>query len=202
MPKPAKEAKPAPASEVRDRMIDGAMALLARRGLQATSFSEVLAASGAPRGSLYHHFPAGKDELVAEAVDRAGSVLLDVLDRCAGAPAEDVVGLFLTIWRTVLARSECRSGCAVLAVTVASDSADLLSQAAAVFRAWRDRLATLLAQGGLPATKARRFAMVLIAAAEGAVVLSRADQSMEPFEAVAQQMMDEVRRLLSQPPGD
>ena len=79
MTKGAKEREPAPAGDVRERMVDGAMALLARRGLQATSFSEVLAATGAPRGSLYHHFPAGKDQLVAEAVDRAGGVLINVL---------------------------------------------------------------------------------------------------------------------------
>jgi AcrR family transcriptional regulator len=181
-------------------MVEGAMALLARRGLHATSFSEVLAATGAPRGSLYHHFPAGKDQLVAEAVDRAGGVLVDVMERCAGADAEAVVRQFLALWRAVLTRSGCEAGCAVLAVTVATDSAELLSHATAVFRAWRERLADLLEQGGLAAEPARRFAMVLIAAAEGAVVLSRADHSLEPFEAVAQQLLEQVGRMLSPAP--
>ncbi len=184
------------AGEVRDRMVEGAMALLARRGLHATSFSEVLSATGAPRGSLYHHFPAGKDQLVAAAVDRAGGLLVDALERCAGADASAVVRQFLAIWRAVLARSGCEAGCAVLAVTVATDSGELLSHATAVFRAWRERLADLLEQGGLPAVPARRFAMVLIASAEGAVVLSRADHGIEPFEAVAQHLLDEVGRML------
>ncbi len=183
------------ASDVRNRMIEGAMALLAQRGLQATSFSEVLAATGAPRGSLYHHFPEGKDQLVAAAVDLAGSVLIDFMDRCAGQSAEDVVLHFLTLWRAVLMRSECESGCAVLAVTVATDSNELLAHATAVFRAWRERLAELLKQGGLPAESARRFAMVMIASVEGAVVLSRADQSLEAFEVVAEQLVGEVGRL-------
>lgn len=183
------------AGEVRDQMVVGAMTLLARRGLQATSFSEVLAATGAPRGSLYHHFPNGKDQLVAAAVDRAGEVLADAMESVAGQPAEEVVTRFLAIWRAVLTRSQCEAGCAVLAVTVASDSAELLSHATAVFRAWRERLADQLRQGGVAATQARSFALVLIASAEGAVVLSRADQSLEPFEAVAQQLMDQVSRL-------
>lgn len=183
------------AGEVRKGMVEGAMALLARRGLHATSFSEVLAATGAPRGSLYHHFPGGKDQLVAAAVDRAGAVLADALEPVAGSPAEAVVERFLAIWRAVLTRSQCEAGCAVLAVTVATDSAELLSHATAVFRAWRERLGDLLRQGGLPADEARRFAMVLIASAEGAVVLSRADQSLEPFEAVAAQLREQVRRL-------
>ena len=182
------------AGDVRDRMVEGAMKLLAQRGLQATSFAEVLAATGAPRGSLYHHFPGGKDQLVAAAVDRAGAVLTDAMAPVAGAPAEAVVERFLAIWRAVLTRSQCEAGCAVLAVTVATDSPDLLSHATAVFRAWRERLADLLQQGGLSPEQARALAMMLIASAEGAVVLSRSDHSLEPFEAVAQQLMAHVRR--------
>jgi AcrR family transcriptional regulator len=176
-------------------MVDGAMALLARRGLQATSFSEVLSATGAPRGSLYHHFPGGKDQLVAAAVDRAGAMLADAMEGVATARAEAVVERFLAIWRAVLTRSQCEAGCAVLAVTVATDSAELQSHATVVFRAWRELLSDLLRQAGLPSEVARRFAMVMIASAEGAVVLSRADQSLEPFEVVARQLMEQVRAM-------
>ena len=51
-----------------EQMIEGALSLLAKQGLQATSFSEVLKLTKAPRGSIYHHFPGGKDQLVAEAL--------------------------------------------------------------------------------------------------------------------------------------
>jgi AcrR family transcriptional regulator len=183
------------AGDVHDRMVEGAMALLARRGLQATSFSEVLAATGAPRGSLFHHFPAGKDQLVAAAVERAGAVLADAMEPVAGEPAEAVVARFLAIWRTVLTRSRCEAGCAVLAVAVATNSSEQLSQVATVFRAWRERLAELLGRGGLSSAQARRFATVLIASAEGAVVLSRAEQSLDSFEVVARHLIDEVRGL-------
>lgn len=191
-----KQSKPV-VGEVREHMVSGAMTSLARRGLQATSFSEVLAATGAPRGSLYHHFPGGKHELVAAAVDRAGAVLTDAMAPVAGASAELVVERFLAIWRAVLTRSGCEAGCAVLAVTVATDSSGLLSHAAAVFQAWRVRLADLLRQGGLPAEAAQRFATLMIASVEGAVVLSRADQGLEPFEAVAQHLAEQIRTLLA-----
>ncbi len=183
------------AGDVRERMVEGAMAMLARRGLQGTSFSELLAATGAPRGSLYHHFPQGKDQLVAAAVDRAGALLVEALAPVADAPAEAVVARFLAIWRAVLTRSQCEAGCAVLAVTVATGSADQLAQVTAVFRTWRERLADLLVRGGLPAEQARRFAIVMIASVEGAVVLSRADQSLEPFEAVARHLVEEVQAM-------
>ena len=70
--------------DVRERMIEGAVRLLARHGLQATSFSEVLELTGAPRGSIYHHFPEGKDQLIGSAVDFAGSQALKVLDDQVG----------------------------------------------------------------------------------------------------------------------
>src|SRR5258708_26004728 len=73
-----------------DRLIDGAIRLVAQRGLQATSFAEVLELTGAPRGSVYHHFPGGKDQLVGAAVDRAGARALQTLDRKQGASAEEL----------------------------------------------------------------------------------------------------------------
>lgn len=181
------------AGEVRKQMVSGAVQLLARRGLQATSFSEVLALTGAPRGSVYHHFPEGKDQLVGAAVDVAGAFLIGLLDAKAGASAVEISAYFLQIWRAVLTRSDCQSGCAVLAVTVATDSPDLLAHAVTVFRSWRQRLAELLVQGGLDAKAAGPFATTLIASAEGAVVLSRAEHSIEPFDAVAAQMNAQIQ---------
>src|SRR5258707_2951555 len=102
-------------------MIDGAIRLLARQGLQATSFSEVLALTGAPRGSVYHHFPGGKDQLVGAAVDRAGARALHALDGKQGASAEEFTTVFLALWRELLVRSDCGAGCAVLAGVVATD---------------------------------------------------------------------------------
>jgi TetR/AcrR family transcriptional repressor of lmrAB and yxaGH operons len=168
---------------VRDRMIAGAVRLLAQQGLQATSFSEVLALTGAPRGSIYHHFPGGKDQLVAAAVDAAGAHALDILAPLAGSDPATVTETFLGLWRLLLERTGTTVGCAVLAVTVATRSDELLDQAGSVFRDWRTRLGELLAAGGHPDPDA--FAATLIAAGEGAVVLARAARSLEPFDAVA-----------------
>jgi TetR/AcrR family transcriptional regulator, lmrAB and yxaGH operons repressor len=180
---------------VREQMVSSAVHLLARRGLQATSFSEVLEHSGAPRGSVYHHFPGGKDQMIGSAIDAAGAVAIELLDRKAGAPAEKIASWFLHIWREVLIRGKFEAGCAVLAVAVAADSPTLLDQTARVFRTWRRRLAELLEQGGLGAKDAQRFAAVLVASSEGAVVLARAEQSLEPFDLVAEQLVDQVRAL-------
>lgn len=183
------------ANDVKQRMIEGASRLLATNGLQGTSFSEVLELTGAPRGSVYHHFPKGKNQLVEAAVDLAGQRAIDFLERKAGASAVEVAEYFLALWREVLVRSHFEAGCAVLAVTVAADSPELLDHAASVFRAWRHRLAELLATGGLRADAAPGFAALLVAACEGAVVVSRAEQSLEPFDLVSAQLVHQVRAL-------
>ncbi len=178
-------------------MVESAVLLLAQRGLQATSFSEILELSGAPRGSIYHHFPEGKEQLIESALDAAGAVAIDLLDQKAGAPAIEVATWFLHIWREVLVRSNFDAGCAVLAVTVAADSPELRDHAAGVFRTWRRRLAELLEEGGLGPRDAAAYAAILIASSEGAVALSRAEQSMEPFDLVAEQLLGQVRSLVA-----
>jgi AcrR family transcriptional regulator len=183
------------AGDVRDRMIDGAIRLLAQQGLQATSFAEVLELTCAPRGSVYHHFPGGKDQLVGAAVDRAGARALQTLDGKQGVSAEELTAVFLGLWRELLVRSQCGAGCAVLAVTVGTDSPELLQHARTVFRSWRGQLAELFEQSGLSAKQAAQFAATLVAASEGAVVLARAEQSLEPFELVAGQLLDQVHTL-------
>jgi len=176
-------------SDARRRMIESAVTLLAMRGLQATAFSDVLEHSGAPRGSIYHHFPEGKDQLVDAAMELAGDRALRVLDAVQGQPPKAVTAYFLELWRRVLDRSGLRAGCAVLAVTVATDSPELLDHAASIFRAWRGRLAELYLAGGMEAPAAARLAMTLVAASEGAVVVSRAERNLEPFELVAEQLV-------------
>lgn len=178
------------ASDARRKMIESAVTLLAIRGLQATAFSDVLERSGAPRGSIYHHFPQGKDELVGAAIELAGQRTIHLLDAVEGASAKTITTYFLDLWREVLVRSNFRAGCSVLAVTVASDSPELLERAASIFRAWQARLAELYVTACVEPTMASSLATTLIAASEGAVVLSRAQQSLEPFEQVAARLIE------------
>jgi TetR/AcrR family transcriptional regulator, lmrAB and yxaGH operons repressor len=179
----------------RDRMVAGAAALLAQRGLQATSFSEVLEFTGSPRGSVYHHFPGGKEQLVKAALDYVTEQMGNIFSPNEGASPEDVTDLFLGLWRGILLRYRFKAGCAVLAVTVAADSPELSEHAATIFRAWRARLTGLFAAAGVAKEEAARFAATLLAASEGAVVLSRSAKSLEPFDLVAAQLKQQARSL-------
>jgi AcrR family transcriptional regulator len=177
------------AGNIKQTMIERTAVLLAKKGLQGASFSEILEASGAPRGSLYHHFPGGKDELVLAALEHAANQALGALDHLAGKPAREVAEGFLSLWRAILARSDFSAGCAVVAVTVAAESEDLRARAADILRSWREKLVTLFVAGGIPKKKARSLAASLVAACEGGVILARAERSFEPFDLVAAEQL-------------
>jgi AcrR family transcriptional regulator len=184
-------------SDVRQKMIERTVVLLAKRGLQGTSFSQILEESGAPRGSLYHHFPGGKDELVLEAVNLAGSNAMAVLDRLAGRSAVEVANAFVELWRQVLMRSDFGAGCAVAAVTVAAQTPSLRDRAGEIFRRWRTQLAALLEAGGVHAGEGEALAAGLVAACEGAVIISRGERDLAPFELVTGSQIDMIRRASS-----
>jgi TetR/AcrR family transcriptional regulator, lmrAB and yxaGH operons repressor len=180
-----RDAERVPRSDVRARMVEGAVRLLATSGVEGTSFAEVLAATGSPRGSVYHHFPGGKPELLHAALDLASEHGLAAMEATRGENAVVVVRRFLSLWRALLEYSRLTAGCAVVAVTVAAGDDDLLDHAGRIFRAWTDLLTELCTTGGVPAEAARRLAVTVISATEGAVALCRAERSLEPFEDVA-----------------
>ena len=173
-------------SDVRTNMVKSAVALLATKGVEGTSFAEVLASSGAPRGSIYHHFPGGKSELLHAALDLVSTRGLDGMEATRGRPPVEVVETFLALWRHLLDATHLRAGCGVLAVTVADGEVELIEHAGAIFREWTSQLAELFVAGGISQLVGRTLATTVIAATEGAVVLCRAEQRREPFDLVAE----------------
>ena len=169
-------------------MIEAAVVLLAQKGFQATSFSSVLERSKTPRGSIYHHFPEGKDQMIAAAIEASGTRAIAVVDGLSGLDPEEVVDGFLSLWRAVLVQSEFSAGCSVLAVTVSADSEDLLERARRIFATWRAHLAEVLVGAGVQREAAADFSALLVASAEGAVVMSRAECSLAPFESAARSL--------------
>src|ERR1700722_1272377 len=86
-------------SNSRMRMVRSAAALFGSRGLSATSFSDVVADSGAPRGSIYHHFPGGKKQLAEDAIGWTSEQILAHLQACPAETASAVLAWFIDLWR-------------------------------------------------------------------------------------------------------
>jgi TetR/AcrR family transcriptional repressor of lmrAB and yxaGH operons len=181
--------------KTREKMIGGAALLISQRGVQGTSFSEVLELTDTPRGSIYHHFPGGKDELVAEAISLLGSVVTERIRNAEANQPEQVAEAFAQGWREFVEATDLKSVCVMSAVTVGAgaDSEGLLPVVAAGFASWRDALAHAYTRTGLSKPDSRRLALTSIAALEGAMIVARAEQSMEPFDAVQNDLIDLAR---------
>src|SRR3954452_18093215 len=121
-------------------MIESAALLMRERGVEATSFSDVLEHSGAPRGSIYHHFPGGKAQLIEEATRYAGEFISERARsaRESGDPLRGIDGMYV-VWRYVLSESAFVAGCPIVAVTIDSCSAPAAPDAVGErLRCWED----------------------------------------------------------------
>src|SRR5882672_12465973 len=105
-------------SESRERMVRGAASLIRTRGVSATSFSDVLAASGAPRGSIYHHFPKGKEQLAGDAIRWTSERVLAHQRTCRATTPAGVLDCFIDMWRQVVQQSNATAGCVVAGTAV------------------------------------------------------------------------------------
>ncbi len=181
----------------REKMVAGAATLLSQRGLQGTSFSEVLELTDTPRGSIYHHFPGGKNQLVAEAVGLLGDVVSQRIRSAEVERPEDVANAFADGWRDFVEATDFTAVCAISAVTVGAgaDAEELLPAVASAFTAWRGALAEAYESTGLTGEESNSLALTTVAALEGALILARAQQSMEPFDAVQTNLAELARTL-------
>ncbi len=168
----------------KERMVEAAAGLMRRRGVTATSFSDVLDASGAARGAIYHHFPGGKTELTRDVVAWTGR---SVQSRLALIQADDpraVVAQFLAAVRPSVEQSASGAGCAVAAATVESAQVDqdLTGVVQAALGSWVDELDRQLRRTGAGEAAARVLSVLLVTFLEGAHILCRAAGSAEPFD--------------------
>jgi AcrR family transcriptional regulator len=200
-------------SETRARMVAGAADLMSRRGVNGTSMRDVVRHTGTPRGSIGHHFPRGKQQLIEDAIVFAGAQVsgpLDHLTRSRGA----IAGLreFIALWRKTLEKSKFQAGCPVLAVAVeqfVNDATErdgkpdeaaqghLLDLADGVFADWQGIMISALRCEGVAPARARRLATLVIASVEGTVAMCRAARSAQPLEDVRQELEQVLAAAIS-----
>lgn len=178
----------------RERMVASAALLIRERGAHSTAIADVLAASGAPRGSAYHYFPGGRTQLVCEAVDFAADYIAGKMTEVSGGV--EMLDHLVAHYRKHLIATEFRAGCPVLAVAIEADSdnpdrtAPMIDRAAAAFRGWNRVIVGQLVAEGIGAERAGEIAVLFVASLEGALVLAQAVRSVDPLDVVHRQLRD------------
>jgi AcrR family transcriptional regulator len=171
-------------------MIESAALLFSERGIEGTSFADVLAHSGAPRGSVYHHFRGGKTQLAEETIRWAGE--FTIAGAVAAVEHNDPVasvGSFRRHWSKVLLASEFEAGCPIASAALeGSHEPTARDIASEVFDSWLKLIANALERQGVARPRARSVATLLLASLEGAIVLCRAQGSLRPLERVSEEL--------------
>jgi TetR/AcrR family transcriptional repressor of lmrAB and yxaGH operons len=180
-------------SDTRDRMIAAALDLFGRQGYHATAFSEVVAVSGAPRGSIYFHFPGGKDEL-AEAVCQAATVELAAICDEAAARSDSPAAYVRALADVVSMRLESSGyerGCAVatMVLELAPRSEPLRTAFERCFAEWRAALSRHLVDLRVRPEDADGAAVMIMSTIEGALLISRAMRSTAPLASAVDQLV-------------
>jgi AcrR family transcriptional regulator len=190
----------------RERMVRSAMALISTQGVSGTGLREVVGHAGAPRGSLQHYFPQGKEQLVREALALAGRTAAGSVERVrAHGPAfrpSDVLAAMVTPWRRWLTDSEFALGCPAVATMadVGAATPSVRRAVEEVFAIWEGAVEAALRDAGLPPAQAAAWGTVLLSALEGAIVLSRARHSLAPLDAVRAELSPVLDAQVA-PPG-
>jgi AcrR family transcriptional regulator len=191
------------ARSTREAILTAAAEIMRRKGYGAVGMKDIVAASGAPIGSLYHHFPGGKLQIAREALVNAGTAYgmliptlmdpyTDLGEAIAAAfdqAAEDMAGTGFANMCPV----------ASVAAETADTEEELRLAAAAVFTGWLDGGAAYFVSRGLAEPAARDVTVIVIAALEGAFVLARTLRSVEPLRTAGRALSPQYRGIALAP---
>ncbi|TJW32078.1 MAG: TetR/AcrR family transcriptional regulator [Mesorhizobium sp.] len=177
-------------------MLEATALLLRQRGYHGTSLNDILSASGAPRGSLYFHFPGGKDQLVLEVTRNSVDEVTQRLEAALAAetdPAVAVHHIYQSVAR-MLEENQFTLGCPIAPVVLDSptDVPELAELCRSAFEQWIGLLRAAFVRAGIRERRAHALALLVESSLEGLMVIARATRDRAPVLAVA----DEVAALI------
>lgn len=191
------------ASDTRERMILTTARLLQHRGYHGTSLNDILAESGAPRGSLYFHFPGGKDELAVQAtraaVEEATAYIRRTLAE-AKTPAKAVRAFFEGA-ADVMSESGYTFGCPVAPVILDASGGvrELEELCRTAFDEWTGLFRQAFIDAGIPRKRAEALSLLVESSIEGLLLIARAYRDVSPIRTVAKELEAAIQAAMPAP---
>jgi AcrR family transcriptional regulator len=187
-------------THTRKKMLVSSVELLRERGANGVTVDAVLARSQAPRGSVYHHFPGGRSEIISEALAFAGDTISSIIERSTAVGSRATLHRFGEFWHKILLDSNFNAGCPVVSVAVggSTDDQHLQSAVAQIFQRWHQALAEAIIADGVDRLRADRLATMAVAAIEGAIILCR----VQGFTAPLNDVIAEFESLIASATSD
>ncbi|MFB4309279.1 TetR family transcriptional regulator [Actinomadura sp. GTD37] len=178
--------------ETRERVLRTAAELFQRQGYHGTGLNQVLAESGAPKGSLYFHFPDGKEQLAAESVTLSGRTVAEALAAAVLAAPDGRAGLAALgdHFARSLRESDFRKGCpvATVALETAAESETIRGACDTAYGDWLAGLRAALLGWGVPEDRAGPLATLVLSSLQGAVMLARVQRDVSAIHQATDQL--------------
>ncbi|MGI9285331.1 MAG: TetR/AcrR family transcriptional regulator [Pseudomonadales bacterium] len=173
----------------KESLVRTAMRLFRRQGYASTGLNQILSESGAPKGSLYHYFPGGKEELAVAAVGLAGSMIRQMLEDLSQTKrsSRTFVKGYCDTMAHWMEESGYRSGCPIATTMLETtpDSPALVKAGQAALESWVSVISDVFLRDGTGANDAQKKALALIGAVQGALILARVWSTSDPLHDVA-----------------
>jgi TetR/AcrR family transcriptional repressor of lmrAB and yxaGH operons len=176
----------AKASDSKGKTLAAAARLFRQQGYHGTALHDILAAGGSPRGSLYFHFPKGKEEIGEAALTLAGEAVRQAIAHAA-ATSENAEVFLIRLARGMAAdleKSKFSEGCpiATTALETAAQSDVLGTATRGAFQKWENEIKRGLERFGMSAEEADLVATLVLSQLEGALLLARTYRSLAPMQ--------------------
>lgn len=173
--------------QTRERILTTTLDLIENQGFFSTGLQQIIKVSGTPRGSLYFHFPGGKDELVAEALAQGAQLIQALLEQAfvVSPGLTDAVDLIVQGLLARLQASDYQKGCPVATVALEVGAGHPLVRKACekAYENWITCIASGLRNGGFGARQATAEAELVLAMIEGALMLAKVKRNPQPLQA-------------------
>ena len=180
----------AKASDSKGKTLAAAAKLFRQQGYHGTALHDILAVSGSPRGSLYFHFPGGKEQIGEAALALSAEAVRQGIAKVAET-AESAETFLVQIVRGMAAeleRSHYKEGCpiATTALETSAQSEVLGDATSSAFRKWETEISRGLERFGMTSDEADQLATMVLSQLEGALLLARTYRSLEPIQRAEQ----------------
>ncbi|WP_370944880.1 TetR/AcrR family transcriptional regulator [Amycolatopsis sp. cg5] len=185
-------------TDTRQRMLETAAELFHTQGYHATGLNQLVAAGGAPKGSLYFHFPGGKEQLAAEALRLSGGTFREMITRVVETAPDAATAVCAVIDGLIEVQlaSGFQRGCPLATVAMDASSEPVREACADGYASWLEGLSQYFVSQRFSAEKADELATIVLASVEGGLLLARTRHDVAPLRAVREHLRATIEREL------
>lgn len=176
----------------KDKLIKTASRLFQMQGYHATGLNQITKESGAPKGSLYYHFPNGKEQLALEALQMTAKFVSDQIVEGLKTSSDPTLAIqnFIQNLAERFEKVGCKDGVPVAAIALETSliSESLRNACQLSYGKFQDAFAQKLISAGFEENRATELGIVINSMIEGAFLLSFTMGESEPLRLVAKQI--------------